>query len=325
MTLNRRDFLRTTATATAGLATAGMLSSGAFAVANKKPIFEISIAEWSLHNALFGRKGEKIDALDFAVIAKKDFGINAVEHVNQFFKDKAKDTKYLGEMKKRADDHGVKSLLIMIDREGNLGDPNADKRKQAVENHHKWVEAAKFLGCHSIRVNAASSGSWDEQVKLAADGLRRLSEFADKHDINVIVENHGGLSSNGKWLSEVMKTADHKRCGTLPDFGNFVISRPKGKKWERYDNLQGVKDLMPFAKGVSFKTYDFDDSKPFVTIDNREKGNSVELNCLDLVKACLDAGYNGHIGIEYEGHVLDEPTGIKKSKEMLLRIREELS
>lgn len=325
MTLNRRSFLKTTALTTAGFATAGLASPLANAALKEKPLFDISLAEWSLHNALFGRKGKKIDALDFAVVAKKEFGISAVEHVNQFFKDKASDEKYLAEMKKRADDNGVKSLLIMIDREGNLGDPNSDKRTQAVENHYKWVEAAKFLGCHSIRVNAASSGSWDEQVKLAADGLRRLSEFGDKHGINVIVENHGGLSSNGEWLSAVMKAADHKRCGTLPDFGNFVISRPKGKPWERYDNLQGVKDLMPFAKGVSFKTYDFDDSKPFITIDHREKDNVVELDCLKLVKACLDAGYTGHIGIEYEGHQLDEPTGIRKSKEMLERIRKELA
>src|SRR5687767_9572689 len=220
---NRRDFLRTAAMATTAAAFGGALPTLARAADKdtKEPLFKISLAEWSLNKSLFNKK---LDNLDFAKTAK-GFGIDAVEYVNQFFKDKAKDETYLSEMKKRAEDLGVKSLLIMCDGEGNLGDPDGKKRTQAVENHYKWVEAGKFLGCHSIRVNAASSGSYDEQVKLAAEGLRRLSEFADKYGLNVIVENHGGLSSNGAWLATVMKTANHPRCGTLPDFGNFRVSR----------------------------------------------------------------------------------------------------
>ncbi len=214
-------------------------------------------------------------------------------------------------MKQRADDHGVKSLLIMIDREGNLGDPNKDKRKQAVENHHKWVEAAKFLGCHSIRVNAASGGTYEEQIDRAADGLRQLTEFAAPMGINVIVENHGGLSSNGEWLAAVIKKVDHKHCGTLPDFGNFAINRKEG---EWYDRYKGVKELMPYAKAVSFKTHDFVDERPFVTVDNRW---DKETDILKMMKIVVDAGYKGYIGIEYEGHELDEYAGIRRSKEML--------
>ncbi|MFN0196545.1 MAG: sugar phosphate isomerase/epimerase family protein [Planctomycetaceae bacterium] len=273
---------------------------------DKKPLYEISLAEWSLHKTLFGGK---LDNLDFAKTSKNDFGIDAVEYVNQFFKDKAKDQDYLTELKKRADGEGVKSLLIMIDGEGHLGDADDAKRTQAVENHYKWVEAAKFLGCHSIRVNAASSGGYEEQVKLAGDGLRRLAEFGDQHEINVIVENHGGLSSNGAWLAEVMRTVDHPRMGTLPDFGNFNLGNDK-----EYDRYQGVEELMPFAKAVSAKSHDFD-----------EQGNETHTDYVRMMKIVLAAKYHGYVGIEYEGSKLDEPAGIIATKKLLERVREELS
>ncbi|MFN9717184.1 MAG: sugar phosphate isomerase/epimerase family protein [Planctomycetota bacterium] len=299
-TLNRRSFL----SASAGLAAVAMTSRGVFA-APAAAKFEISLAEWSLHKAIFGKK---IDNLDFAVTAKKEFGIEAIEYVNQFFKDKAKDEKYLAELNKRAADQGVKQLLIMIDGEGNLGDPDNAKRKTAVENHHKWVEAAKTLGCHSIRVNAGSSGTYEDQMKLAADGLRSLSEFAGKLGLNVIVENHGGLSSNGEWLAGVMKMVGLKNCGTLPDFGNFRV-----KDGEMYDRYKGVTELMPFAKAVSAKSHDFD-----------EKGNEIHTDYFKMMKIVLAAGYSGYVGIEYEGSKLDEFAGIKATKALLERVRAEV-
>jgi sugar phosphate isomerase/epimerase len=276
------------------------------AAEGKEPLYKISLAEWSLHKTLFGGK---MDHLDFARAAREDFGIDAVEYVNQFFREKAKDTSYLQDMKQRAADHGVKSLLIMIDGEGALGDPDESKRAKAVENHHKWVEAAKFLGCHSIRVNAQSSGPPEEQQKLAADGLRRLSEFAGSHGLNVIVENHGGLSSNGKWLAGVMKLVDLPNCGTLPDFGNFRVS-PR----ENYDRYQGVDELMPYAKAVSAKSHDFD-----------EKGNEIHTDYRKMMKIVVDHGYHGYVGIEYEGAKASEPEGIKLTKALLERVRDELS
>ncbi|MCA9801170.1 MAG: TIM barrel protein, partial [Cyanobacteria bacterium HKST-UBA02] len=240
------------------------------------------------------------------------------EYVNQFFMDKATDQEYLGQMKKRAEDHGVKSLLIMCDREGNLGDPNDVKRNQAVDNHKKWVEAAAFLGCHAIRVNAASGGTYEEQIQRAADGLHKLTMFAEQHQLSVLVENHGGLSSNGAWLSEVMRQVDHPHCGTLPDFGNFGIDRNKG---EWYDRYKGVEELMPFAHAVSAKSYEFDDEHPYMTYDR--KWNQ-EHDFLKMMKIVLQAGYNGYVGIEYEGHELDEYAGIRKTKALLEKCREEL-
>jgi sugar phosphate isomerase/epimerase len=265
-------------------------------------LFDISLAEWSLHRTLFA--GE-LDNLDFPATARRDYDIHAVEYVNSFFKDKAEDQAYLTDLKMRADDNGVRNVLIMCDGEGALGDPDDTARTQAVENHYRWVEAAKFLGCHSIRVNAQSRGTPDEQRDLAADGLRRLTEYAAERDINVIVENHGGFSSNGEWLVSVMTAVDHTRCGTLPDFGNFRVA-----EGEWYDRYQGVTELMPFAKAVSAKSHDFD-----------EHGDETGTDYLRMMRVVLDAGYRGFVGIEYEGSNLSEPEGIRATKALLENTR----
>jgi sugar phosphate isomerase/epimerase len=298
--LTRRVFIKRTAATTGTLAVSSLAMTRSFAAA-REPLFKISLAEWSLHRAIFGKK---LDHLDFPKTAREDYGIEAIELVNQFFKDKAKDQKHLADFKKRADDLGVKILLIMCDGEGALGDPDEAKRKQAVENHHKWAEAAKLFGCHSIRVNAQSSGNYDEQIDRAADGLRRLSEFGAKLGLNVILENHGGLSSNGAWLASVMKKVNLPNCGTLPDFGNFTD----------YDRYKGITEMMPFAKGVSAKSHDFDD-----------QGNCIETDYRRMMKIVLDAGYHGYLGIEYEGNKLSEPEGIRATKKLLEKMRDEFS
>lgn len=310
---SRRQFLLSTSATVGGLAAAVLLprwalGQNAAAAASSLP-YKISLAQWSLHRAL---RGGKLDNLEFAQTARDAFDIEAVEYVNQFFKDKANDEAYLEQMKKRAADAGVKSLLIMCDGEGQLGDPNGEKRTQAVENHHKWVRAAKYLGCHSIRVNAASSGDFEEQQKLAADGLRRLSEYAQPMGLNVIVENHGGLSSHGRWLAGVMEMVDMDNCGTLPDFGNFAIRR--GEDPQQYDRYTGVEELMPYAKAVSAKTYDFD-----------AEGNETTIDYERMMQIVLDHGYEGYVGIEYEGQKLDEYEGIKKSKALLERVGSKLA
>lgn len=272
-------------------------------MAGSKEPFKISLAQWSLHRRLRGRSaggGPKLDNLDFAGEAHS-LGIDAVEYVNQFFKDKAEDAKYLTEMKKRAEEHGVTSLLIMCDEEGHLGDPDAKRRKQAVENHYRWVEAARFLGCHSIRVNAYSKGTYQEQMKLTADGLRRLGEYAAGHNLSVIVENHGGLSSDGQWLVGVIEKVGLANCGTLPDFGNFP------PKTDRYET---VKMLMPYAKAVSAKSYDFD-----------QQDNETTIDYYRMMDIALAAGYHGYVGIEYEGKRLSEDEGILATKRLLEKIQ----
>jgi L-ribulose-5-phosphate 3-epimerase len=292
----RRQFL-----AQSSLAAAAMCGcSYSMAADDKQLPFQISLAQWTINKEL---KSGKIDNLDFAKVAH-DHGIFAVEYVNQFFMDKANDKSYLAEMKKRAADLGVKSLIIMCDREGNIGEPDTVKRQKTIDNHRKWIDAAKFLGCHSIRVNAGSSGTWDEQVKLAADGLTRLTELGAEQKINVLVENHGGLSSNADWLAEVIQLVNHKRCGTLPDFGNFRI-----KDGESYDSYRGIKKLMPWAKGVSVKDQVWDD-----------KGNQAPLDYDRMLQIVLDAGFHGYCGIEFGGF-----ENLQASRKSLEQARERLS
>ena len=303
---DRRNFLLASSAITA----AGLTATARAAFVNSRPTpgsndiididspFKISLAQWSLHRTL--RSG-KITNLDFPKVAKEEFGISGVEYVNSFFKDKAKNTAYLDDLKKRCNDNGVESVLIMVDGEGALGDADSEKRTKSVENHYRWVTAAKHLGCHSIRVNAKSKGVFSEQVKLAADGLKRLSTFAQKHDINVIVENHGGLSSNGQWLAQVIRKVNMNNCGTLPDFGNFRVS-----KGENYDRYIGVAALMPFAKAVSAKSHDFD-----------KDGNETNTDFQKMMQIVQDSGYQGWVGVEYEGKKLDEYEGIKATKALL--------
>lgn len=304
--VGRRSFLKSSIAAGASLGLGAATQGKAVAEAKGPAHFKISLAEWSFHRTL---QSGNMSNLDFPVVAKRDFDIDCVEYVNQFFMDKANDAAYLKELKQRCSDHGVTSGLIMCDGEGHLGAPDEAERTKAVENHYKWVEAAKFLGCHSIRVNAHSSGSPEEQQKLAADGLHRLSEFGARHGMNVIVENHGGLSSNGKWLSGVIKTVGLQNCGTLPDFGNFRVSPA-----ETYDRYIGVRELMPFAKGVSAKSHAFDAA-----------GNETEIDYLKMMKIVLDAGYHGYVGIEWEGGQPGEAEGTKLTKQLLERVREQLA
>ncbi|HEY0898592.1 MAG TPA: sugar phosphate isomerase/epimerase family protein [Sphingobacteriaceae bacterium] len=298
---NRRDFLKQLGFGTLGLTALPHLQLFANEAVQKKLFFKISLAEWSLHKALFAKE---ITNLDFPGIAAKKYGIHAVEYVNQFFKDKAQDKSYLNDLNTRARDNGVTNVLIMIDGEGDLGSTIDSERTKAVENHYKWLDAAKHLGCHSIRVNAAGKGTADEVKTAAIDGLGRLSEYASKMNMNVIVENHGGYSSNADWLTSVMKSVGRKNLGTLPDFGNFYD----------YDRYKGTEEMMPFAKGVSAKSFDFDSSGSEKTIDFRRM--------LQIVK---ESGYRGYVGIEYEGEHMSEDAGIKATKLLLEKIGAELS
>lgn len=297
MKQSRRAFLQQAALGAAGLA---LLTNEGLAKAYLgKPPYKISLAEWSLHKALFAKQ---MTNLDFPVKAAKEYGIYGVEYVSTFFKDTS--TEYLNELLKITKDNGVTNVLIMVDGQGSLGDSDKAARDKAVENHHRWIDAAKFLGCHSIRVNAAGRGTAEEVAKAVAESLTSLCQYAAKDKINVVVENHGGMSSNGKWLSGVMKQVNLKNCGTLPDFGNFRVSAT-----EEYDRYLGMQELMPFAKGVSAKSHDFD-----------EQGNETLKDFYRIMKIVKDSGYKGWVGIEYEGNTLGEPEGIMATKRLLEKV-----
>jgi L-ribulose-5-phosphate 3-epimerase len=285
----------------------------------------ISLAQWSLHRTFFGAsfgpglrsafqadpdsvlQGER-HPLEFPTMARDLFGIDAVEYVNTFFYAHASDASYLGELKTRADDAGVRSLLIMCDALGSTGDADPEARARAVDNHQPWMDAAAYLGCHAIRVNAAGEGAREEVSQRVAESLNRLGDLGAARGLDVLVENHGGLSSDGGWLAATIARTDHPRVGTLPDFGNFRISGT-GPDAVIYDRYQGVAELMPFARAVSAKSYDFDADGSETTIDYTR-----------MLRIVLDAGYRGHIGIEYEGRRLPEAEGIRATRDLLERV-----
>lgn len=297
---DRRSFIKGLGALTVGAGLASLFPFEALS-AGKKESFKISLAEWSLHNTLLAGK---LNNLDFPLKAKKDFGIDIVEYVSVFFDKKEKDPAYLKELKNRTDSEGIQNHLIMVDREGNLGDTDAKARQTAVENHYKWIDAARDLGCKTIRVNAAGAGTAEEVKAAAVDGLGRLTEYGKKNKINVIVENHGGYSSDGKWLSDVIKQVNSPFCGTLPDFGNFKLSEGK-----EYDKYLGVQELIPFAKGVSAKSYNFNTD-----------GMETEIDYIRMFKIIKAAKWSGIVGIEYEGKGLSEDEGIRKTKVLLEKV-----
>ncbi len=292
-------------------------------------LFEISLAQWSLHRSFFGPslsegfakfasalqadpdavlQGE-LDPLDFPRIARESFSLGAVEYVNTFFFGHADDAKYLQRLKANADANEVQSLLIMCDALGAMGHPDGAERQSVIDRHKPWVDAAAYLGCHAVRVNAYSEGPLKDQQSLVADGLSRLADYASGGNIHVLVENHGGISSDAGWLTAVIREAGHPYVGTLPDFGNFRIDDDR-----MYDRYLGVEEMMPFAKAVSAKSHDFD-----------AQGNERHTDYLRMLKIVLDAGYRGHVGIEYEGSELSEPDGIRATQTLLESTRHELS
>lgn len=308
---SRRHFIKQ---ALAG-ASALVMAPSVFALA-KEAGLKISLAEWSFHRML---QAGKLDHLDFAAKAKKEFGIDAVEYVNGFFggkqmsfKEAAKNQNYLNQLLRRSKDAGVFNHLIMVDDEGSLAIPNNKERLQAVDNHKKWIEAAKFLGCQTVRVNLHGDGDTNAKKTASIDSLSRLGEFARTMGINVVVENHGSDSSKGFWLAEVMKQVNKPNVGTLPDFGNFCISHPWGTTQdgcqEEYDRYKGLSEMLPFAKGVSAKTYDFD-----------AKGNQPLMDYKRLIEIVKKSGFKGYIGIEFEGNKGNEEEGVRKTKALLTK------
>ncbi|ULQ54591.1 TIM barrel protein [Flavihumibacter fluvii] len=304
MIKDRRNFIKQCSLTAASLALANPLLNNAFAGSPPpKLFFEISLAEFSFASDLWGGK---MTNLDFPAKAKKDFGISTVEYVAMFFNNKHTSTEYLADLKKRAEDVGVKNNLIMVDGE-NLSDLDDVKRKKAVESHYSWVDAAKYLGCSAIRVNLGTMdmfGSAEDEAKASVDGYGRLLEYGAKNDMDIIVENHTGRSCDAQWLTAIMKEVNHPRAGVLPDFGNFCINRTKPatqdiagymatKCLEQYDLYKGVEELMPYAKGVSAKTHKF-----------KANGDEAEMDFNRLFTIIKKSGFSGYVGIEYEGGLM---------------------
>ncbi|PCJ92837.1 MAG: xylose isomerase [Flavobacteriaceae bacterium] len=284
-------------------------------VENKEPFFKLSLAQWSINKMI---RQDSVDPYTFAEKAK-NWGFSGLEYVSQLYYpeleaanfSEAAMAAFVEKCNAESKKYGMENVLIMIDGQGNLAVSDAAERKAAVENHYKWVDAAAAMGCHSIRVNLGGSDVPEEWVTNSVDGLTQLATYAKEKNINVIVENHGGLSSKGNMLAEVMAKVGMDNCGTLPDFGNFCIKRERTDEgWncvESYDLYKGIKELMPYAIGVSAKSNNFD-----------AEGNETRMDYTRILQIVKDEGYNGYIGVEYEGHELGEEEGIIATKKLLL-------
>lgn len=322
--MERRTFIRNGFTLGLGAASFGTALAHNVLTdfsANSTPFFKLSLAQWSLHNAIWKRQ---LDPYDFTAKAK-ELGFEGVEFVNQLYPDvmKAKDKtaalkQFISKLNTAAKAEGVENVLIMIDGEGDLAVPSISDRNQAIENHKAWVETAAAMGCHSIRINLFGERNEIAWKAQAAESMRKLGEFAAPYKVNIIVENHGYLSSNAALVMEMLAEVNLPNCGTLPDFGNFCLEREEGKRWDaacirEYDRYQGVKELLPKAFAVSAKSHDFD-----------QAGNETHTDFKRMLQLVKDAGYTGFIGVEYEGQQLDEISGILATKELLLKQAKQL-
>jgi sugar phosphate isomerase/epimerase len=328
MKKNRRAFLTTLSMGVAGAGLAASFPS--WLVKNTRPPvlpFKLALSQFSLASQFWTKQ---LDPLDFPAKTMKTFGIPGLDYCSMFFADKAKDSVFLNELKKRATDSGCHNLRIMIDAEGVLGDLNKDERKKAVENHYKWIDAAATLGCEMIRVNVEGEGDPKEVAKAAEESLKTLIEYGRKSNIDVIVENHIGISCNGAWLASVMKNMNSPHCGTLADFGNFCVNRTKPptndiagwmqtKCLEEYDRYKGIEELMPYAKGIHAKTHVFD-----------ADGNDTETDFSKMFHIIKQSGFNGWVSIEYEGGLLkmygkdskylDDDAGVLATKKLVEKV-----
>src|SRR5690606_18886065 len=285
---------------------------------SEEPFFKLSLAQWSIHRMVFN---EGVDPYTFAEKAK-EWGFSGLEYVSALyykeleaanFSKEAMDA-FVAKSNAESKKHGLQNVLIMIDGQGDLATADAKKRKEAVENHYKWVDAAAAMGCHAIRVNLSGSNVPEEWVASSVDGLTQLATYGKDKNIEVLVENHGGLSSNGVMLAEVMTKVGMENCGTLPDFGNFCIKRSENGCAEEYDIYKGISELMPHALAVSAKSNDFD-----------AEGNEVRLDYPRILKIVKDAGYTGYIGVEYEGNDLSEEEGIIATRDLLIKAAKQLN
>lgn len=306
--LHRRAFLAEAARGLTGLGLGAGLCACSTAAARPRTGYKIALSEMSLRRALAAKQ---LEHLDFPRAARNDYGVDAIELASPFFQQSPQNREYMAQLKHRVDIYDLRVLLIRVDDEGALGDPDPGQRKQVVRNHRKWIEAAHALSCHSIRVNTETggAGSREAQLRRTAESIRTLADQAADYRLNVLVENLGGLSADISWLTELVRQVNRANCGTLVNFGNFTVS--PGKEYNRY---RGVAEMLPWAKAVTATAYDFDEAGWETNIDYRR-----------LLRTVLAARYFGYIAIDYQGTMVSEREGILATKRLLERLRDELT
>jgi sugar phosphate isomerase/epimerase len=302
--MKRRAFISKTAMGTAALAAVPVIGC-----APDQKVLQISLAQWSLHRNF---NDGTLDPVDFAAIAMEKYGIQAVEYVNSFYRDRVADETFWNQMKARSSDAGVKNWVMMVDDEGDLGTADKNERLQSVENHYKWVHAANLLGCRTMRVNAF--GDPDREVYRASimDAMARLADYAAQFDLNIVIENHGLFSSDAELIAGIIKEVNRPNFGSLPDFGNWCLSAKwgttQGECDEVYDRYKGVAEMLPYAKAVSAKSYNFN-----------AQGEDTKIDYYRMMKMVKESDYNGFTGIEYEGEEKSEHEGILLTRDLMIK------
>lgn len=312
--MKRIQFLQNISMAFFGISTLGFTSQNMkkrrhIKIKSIDNSIKLSLAQWSLNKLI---NGGILNPYDFAKIAS-GYGFTGLEYVSQLYKDiysSDNKAKAIGNFVKKSlvesQKFGLENVLIMVDEEGDLSIENQSERNQAIENHRRWIDAAAQLGCHSIRVNLYGSSDLEIWKSTSIDSLRKLSDYASASKINILVENHGGYSSNASQLMQVIHAVDLPNCLTLPDFGNFCIDKKENVCIDEYDKYKGVEELLSKAGAVSAKSYDFD-----------SQGNETTIDYQKMLSLVNRAGYTGFIGVEYEGNRLSEKEGILHTKKLI--------
>jgi len=302
--MKRRVFISKAAMGTAALAAAPVIGGSP----DQKEL-QISLAQWSLHKSF---NDGTLNPVDFAAIAMEKYGIHAVEYVNNFYRDRVADETFWNQMKSRSSDAGVKNWVMMVDDEGDLGTADKNERLQSVENHYKWIHAANLLGCRTMRVNAF--GDPDREVYRASimDAMATLADYAAQSELNIVIENHGLFSSDAELIAGIIKEVNRPNFGSLPDFGNWCLSAKwgttQGECDEAYNRYKGVAEMLPYAKAVSAKSYNFN-----------ERGEDTKIDYYRMMKMVKESDYNGFTGIEYEGEEKSEHEGILLTKDLMIK------
>lgn len=300
--MKRRTFIRNSV-----IGATALVSTPLLAQCTHEKELKISLAQWSLHRSF--RDGS-LDPVNFASIAMEKYGINAIEFVNGLYPDRARDEAFWNKMRTRSADAGVQNLILMVDDEGELGAASENERLKSVENHYKWVNVAKLLGCPTMRVNAFGDSDREIYRMAIMDGMARLADYAADLDINIVIENHGLFSSDAALIAGIIKEVNRPNFGSFPDFGNWCLSAKWGTTQgdcdKVYDRYKGVSELLPYAKAVSAKSYNFN-----------ELGEDTKIDYYRLMKIVKESDYQGHIGIEYEGMEKSEHEGILITKELM--------
>ena len=314
--MKRKEFIKLASTSALGISSLGYMSLQK----PKELFFKLSLAQWSLHKNI---KYGDMDPYEFAQVAKS-FNFSGIEYVTALYDNvmKVRDgdmskaiTFWARKNKKLEKINDIKNVLIMIDEIEGLAEENKSRRLKAVENHKMWIDAAEIMGCESVRLNLYGSSNAEKWKDLSVKSLSELGSYAKNSGVNVIVENHGRISSDIPKLMDVIYGVDMDNVGTLPDFGNFCMADEgygsvfDGSCETVYDFYKGVEEMMPKAFAVSAKSNDFD-----------ENGDEKTIDYMRMMKIVKSFGYTGYVGVEYEGNRLSEEEGIKATRDLLIKI-----